>query len=145
MSLLSLFRRHSPGELWLLLEASIELLRVRRRLGRTPFREEAQRLGGEGDTPGERRLEKAMRVGRAVEEAARHLPGETLCLVRALAASRMLDRRRIHNRLVLGVARSGEDRLAAHAWVEVAGQVVVGESGRVGYSELVSFPPGEEL
>lgn len=57
-----------------------------------------------------------------------------LCLPRALAAQAMLRRRGIASRLCLGVARhSGE--LAAHAWVEV------GQDKMVGGSEASAFTP----
>jgi len=49
-----------------------------------------------------------------------------VCLPRALAAQAMLRRRGIASRLCLGVARDGRS-LAAHAWVEIGQQVIVGE------------------
>lgn len=48
-----------------------------------------------------------------------------LCLPRALATQAMLRRRGILSRLHLGVA-CDEGSLAAHAWVEVNGEVIVG-------------------
>jgi Transglutaminase-like superfamily len=49
----------------------------------------------------------------------------TSCLSRSLAAQIMLRRRGIVSRVCLGVA-GGAEALAAHAWVEVGGDVVVG-------------------
>lgn len=50
---------------------------------------------------------------------------KALCLPRALAAQAMLRRRGILSRLYLGVT-CDEGTLAAHAWVEVNGEVIVG-------------------
>jgi hypothetical protein len=70
-------------------------------------------LGGHGD------------VATAIRRARRLVPVAN-CLPQALAAQAMLHRRGIACTLRIGVARDAHDRLEAHAWVEVAGQVVVG-------------------
>lgn len=49
-------------------------------------------------------------------------PWRARCLARALVLSALLARRRVANRLVIGVRLRAGQRLAAHAWVEVAGQ-----------------------
>jgi hypothetical protein len=64
-----------------------------------------------------------------VEWAAKRLPFETKCLPRAMAVSWMLRRRRIGHVVVFAVRppelrESGD---ALHAWVEVAGERVVGD------------------
>ena len=70
----------------------------------------------------------AQRVGWAVTAAARHLPFRTTCLIESLAAHAMLHRRGIVSELRLGVRRpDGPASLAAHAWVEHDGAVVLGE------------------
>jgi len=78
-------------------------------------------------------------VGVAVDRVGAKL--DAVCLPRALAAQAMLRRRGIASRLCLGVAR--EDRsLSAHAWVEIGGQVIVGDvdpaSGQ-GYTSIAQF------
>ena len=50
---------------------------------------------------------------------------QALCLPRALAAQTMLRRRGIASKLCLGVTREG-GALAAHAWVEVGQEMIVG-------------------
>jgi hypothetical protein len=52
-----------------------------------------------------------------------------VCLPRALAAQAMLRRRGIASRLCLGVARDGK-LIAAHAWVEIGGDVIIGQTER---------------
>lgn len=61
-----------------------------------------------------------------------------LCLPRALAAHVMLRRRGIVSRLCLGVARRN-DAVAAHAWVEVGREKVIGETGAEGFTRLAAF------
>ena len=61
-----------------------------------------------------------------------------LCLPRALAAHAMLRRRGIASRLCLGVARDGGE-LAAHAWVEIGEDKIVGGSEADGFTRLAEF------
>jgi Transglutaminase-like superfamily len=61
-----------------------------------------------------------------------------LCLPRALAAHAMLRRRGIASRLCLGVARDSGG-LAAHAWVEIGREIIVGGSGSGGFTRLAEF------
>jgi len=61
-----------------------------------------------------------------------------LCLPKALAAHAMLRRHGIASKLCLGVARdSGE--IAAHAWVEVGKNKIVGNIDAEGFTRLVEF------
>jgi hypothetical protein len=61
-----------------------------------------------------------------------------LCLPRALAAHAMLRRRGIASRLCLGVARDAGE-LAAHAWVEIGEDKIVGGSEAGGFTRLAEF------
>ncbi len=54
------------------------------------------------------------------------IPGGRNCLVRALAAHRMLNRRGIENNLRIGATKNAAYALAAHAWVECDGTNVIG-------------------
>ena len=60
------------------------------------------------------------------------------CLSRALAAHAMLRRRGIASRLCLGVARDG-GALAAHAWVEIGNDKIVGGTEADGFTPLAAF------
>ena len=73
---------------------------------------------------------EARRLGAGVERAAWRLGGAFKCLPKAICAHWMLRRRGIASRLVLA-ARPRQARGAPadlHAWAEVAGGVVIGES-----------------
>ena len=65
-------------------------------------------------------------IGLSVERAAKLIPGTT-CLPKALAAAKMLCSRGYDCDLRLGL-KEDAGRVAAHAWVEVAGEVILGGS-----------------
>lgn len=77
----------------------------------------------------------AEEMARAVERAGRQIPGAR-CLSRALAGSVILARHGHPTSLRIGVRRPGGDGFEAHAWLERAGQVLVG--GPV--TGFVAFP-----
>jgi hypothetical protein len=101
-------------------------LGARRQLGRAPIGAVVERLRAEEARPGavaSDRLEEARRLGRAVARTLALTPGDTRCLVRSLVLIRLLSRRGLAARLVIG-ARTGPDFLA-HAWVEYDGEPVL--------------------
>jgi hypothetical protein len=63
---------------------------------------------------------------------------KALCLPRALAAQTMLRRRGIASRLCLGVARNG-GALAAHAWIEIGRDTIVGGAEAARFTRLAEF------
>jgi hypothetical protein len=81
-------------------------------------------------------LEEARRLGRAVARTLSLLPGDTRCLVRSLVLTRLLARRGIPAKLVIG-ARAAPDFLA-HAWVEYAGDPVL-SPGDGSFARLVEL------
>jgi transglutaminase superfamily protein len=95
--------------------------RARRRLQRSGLREAvaAQRATAStgGDIPDP--VASGRRLGRVVRRTLAVVPADTRCLAQSLTLTRMLSRRGIESRLVIGV-RPGE-RFAAHAWVEHEG------------------------
>lgn len=68
-------------------------------------------------------LQEARRLGHAVTRTLTLVPGDTRCLTRSLVLTRLLARRGIPAKLVIG-ARGGPDFLA-HAWVEHNDQPVL--------------------
>ena len=65
----------------------------------------------------------AKRLGIATLSTLRLLPSDSRCLVRSLVVLRLLARRSLDGRLVIGV-RPGRDFLA-HAWVEYEGRPIL--------------------
>ena len=116
------------AEAWLMLAWSRLLLFF-------PFRRIAPRLGTPGretdfrELPREAQLEMD-RVAEAVRIASRVAWWECKCLVRAMAAMRMLQRRGIDSTLYLGTGRDPAGRLAAHAWLRSGSRYITGAEER---------------
>ena len=81
-------------------------------------------------------LEEARRLGRAVARTLMLVPADTRCLLRSLVLTRLLAKRGIPTKLVIGT-RAAPDFLA-HAWVEYAGAPVL-PVGDGSFSRLVEL------
>lgn len=77
---------------------------------------------------------------RRVERAARRLPGESKCLPQSIALQRLLHCQGIGSRLVIAAAKAepGQAR-EFHAWLEVGGEMVIGQCDPSRYSIVASF------
>jgi hypothetical protein len=111
---------------------------------RVPLRVWRRSLGRVGLPQSKARDEASRRVSIAVRQAAVRLPGSYMCLPQAMAVQWMLRRRRIASALVFG-AHGGGNRstpLELHAWVEIGGQIVIGDDpSRVYISGLTLIQP----
>ena len=67
------------------------------------------------------------RMAWAVAAASRHVPADASCLTQALSTEALLGRMGQRSDLRIGVARDGAE-LEAHAWLEVDGEVVIGDN-----------------
>ena len=76
------------------------------------------------------------RIVWAVTAATRRVPGANGCLVRALVARTLLARHGHPAALRIGVTRGPAGALAAHAWVESEGRVVLGGEVGAGFTPL---------
>jgi len=81
-------------------------------------------------------LQNARRLGWSVARVLAVVPGDTRCLARALVLTRILARRGIAAKLVIG-ARASPDFLA-HAWVEHDGDPVL-DPGDGSFARLVEL------
>ena len=129
MGRLRKFRGLPRGEQRLVLAAAALLAAARLGLWLLPFRT----LHRVARAPGSRPLGAAPgqvavpveRIVWAVGAASRVVPRST-CLVRALAARRLLGRHGHRSELRLGVARSRDGAFEAHAWLEQNDHVLIG-------------------
>jgi hypothetical protein len=80
-------------------------------------------------------------VIRAAVSAGIHSPVGQTCLATALVAQTMLRRHGHDARLRLGVRRNPDGKIAAHAWLEREGLVVVGGPP----SEVATYAPLPEM
>jgi hypothetical protein len=114
---------------FLLLEAAIFVAGYRCALWLLPFR-----LLNKPPRISRRRTATPARLAWAIAAAAARIPRST-CLVRALAARRLLARHGYASTLHLGVARA-PDGLDAHAWLECQGAILLGAPAPGRYTPL---------
>jgi hypothetical protein len=125
----------------LLLEAAVRLTWYKGALWVLPFRWIAPRLGrpaGQPPLATAAELAAARRITWAVHIAARNLPWHSRCLVRAVTAKIMLQRRGLRSTLYLGVRRGDDLEVASHAWLRVGELSLIGGPS-ADYTVLASF------
>ncbi len=112
------------------MEAFLFLGAARLALSMLDFKTLASRLGKKSPSPSiAKRGENspnAKIVGWAVALMSRYTPWESKCLVQAIAAKAMLNRRKIENTLFLGVAKDGAGKMIAHAWIKCGNLALTG-------------------
>jgi hypothetical protein len=81
------------------------------------------------------------RIAWAVLTASRYVPGGSNCLVRATAAESILRGYGYEASLKIGVRRSSEGKLAAHAWLESDGEPILGAFDLESYATLNARQP----
>jgi hypothetical protein len=142
---LTKLRARTWGERGLLLDALLSLGLSRAGILVLPFRRVAALSGlarGESSTAlSPEVVERAVRVGWAVEAAALRSPWKSTCLAQALAATLMLRRRGLPGTLHLGVARNqtGRGQIEAHAWVRCGEETLTGGSRHGRFTTISSF------
>ncbi len=137
-------RRRRFGRVQLAAEIVLAYVEARRALACSPLVVVLARLRGQSRphawlpavAPVEGGLSEAVRLGRAVSRVLAVIPGDTRCLMRALVLIRLLARRGIPARLVIGARPT--PRFLAHAWVEAAGQPVLA-AGDGAFGRLVEL------
>ncbi len=89
-------------------------------------------------------LQTGLDISRAICRAANNTPWESACLVQALSAYRMLQRRSIPGVFYLGVMKdeTSEEKMKAHAWTEVGEKIVTGGAGHEQYSVIAVYKWG---
>lgn len=79
------------------------------------------------------------KIAWAVNAACVRMPGHVTCLRRAIAATVLFNLCGVQVDMLLGVIRGEDKAVAAHAWVERSGKVVVGNLKDL--QEYSTFPP----
>jgi len=108
-----------------------------------PFKRLAPRLGRPmtetphvHDLPAERTVR---RISEAVRVMSRHTFWESQCLVQALAAKKMLERRSMDSTLYLGTAKDKQGNLIAHAWLRSGPVYLTGAGERRLFTAVAVF------
>lgn len=116
---------------WLLIQSAFLLVAVRLALRLFGFRivwKSLTKMGsGSRGRQGDIGTASAESAIWAVEVMSGYLLPNKPCLTKALVAQVLLTRRGCTTSLRIGVARSPEGRLQAHAWLENDGKIVVGD------------------
>ena len=147
MERLGRFLRLPIAERWLLIKAALLLLTIKLGLRLLPLQTLRRFLcratGGLAILhPADHT--SADKVAWAVEAASQHTPGAKSCLTQALAAQVLLTRRGYPALLHIGVARGERGRFQAHAWVESAGEILIGGAEPGQFTPLAVLE-GEDL
>lgn len=129
MGRLSRFLRRPPAERQLLLRTLYLLTRVRLSLWLLPYRTVsgwAQSASQRSQPKGRDSISGIDDICRAITMAARFVPGAS-CLTQALVGQILLGQAGHAVTLQIGVLRKGGGPLQAHAWLESAGRVILGD------------------
>ena len=92
------------------------------------------------EVTGAERTQLRNEVRWAISTLERHLPFQTTCFHRAIAAQAMLRRRKIGAVMYYGAATMPEKGLSAHVWVRDGDEDVVGCLAAKGYHILARYP-----
>ncbi|WP_090981634.1 lasso peptide biosynthesis B2 protein [Paenibacillus sp. CF384] len=82
-------------------------------------------------------------IAQAIGVMSRHTIWESQCMVRAIAASKMLKRRRIGSTLYLGTARDEQGKMIAHAWLRSGPFYVTGAEEMKMFTMVAAFGSDE--
>ncbi|WP_109674116.1 lasso peptide biosynthesis B2 protein [Dyadobacter jejuensis] len=126
---------------WYLLKAGVTLLVIKAGLTFLPFQTFRSRYSRytRGTAPERLTQEQIKEVARSINIMADHLPFQLLCLPRALAAKYLL-RNEPGLVLQIGVELDRVDSFEAHAWVERAGEIIIGDwNETIRYQRLWSW------
>ncbi len=78
-------------------------------------------------------------ISEAVFIMSRHTWWESQCLVMAIAAMKMLERRHIESTLYMGIARECNGDMSAHAWLRSGSYYVSGAVGMERFTVVATF------
>lgn len=80
-----------------------------------------------------------LEISRAIHMASRRTWWESKCLVTAIAAMKMLERRGIDSTLYMGVTRDASGKMIAHAWLRSAHIYLTGADEKDMFTVVATF------
>lgn len=81
-------------------------------------------------------IKKSKLIAGVINGIAARTPWTSTCLIKAVAADRMLQKRGIRHQLHFGVNKGKGKTLEAHAWLSVEGEVIVGGENHESFEEV---------
>lgn len=124
----------------ILVEALAALALASLAIALLPFRRVAAIASPPGRGPERTDLETVRRARSALIGWSRRVPWRAVCFQKGLALHWMLRRRGIRSVLLYGV-RQDVDGIAAHVWIDVDGETVIGGEEAPTFACLARFPP----
>lgn len=76
---------------------------------------------------------------KSMHRVARFLPLRIKCFARALTARRMLKKKDIPSTIYFGVAKEGQNKLIAHAWLRSGDTIVTGKEEMGRFTPILFF------
>jgi len=108
-----------------------------------PFSKLAKKMGALGvessETYNEELHPYILKVRRMVMTASKNTPWESLCMVQALTAQKLLNNKKIDSTIYFGLSKNEKNEPIAHAWLKHGGKIVVGEKGVERFSVVAKF------
>jgi hypothetical protein len=126
MRLIRKLLRLSRKERWLLLQSAWLLISIRVALAVVPFKWLLDRISLDRHSDVTLASSDVERIVWSIEAVSRRLSFGRTCLIKALTAKFLLDRRGYCADLRIGVARGAAGQLEAHAWIECGSTIVIG-------------------
>lgn len=85
-------------------------------------------------------IKEVKTIGWAVERTSLVLPWEGLCLIKALAAQRILIKYKLKGTIFMGVKKdSDKNKLEAHAWLKYNDIFLTGKAGHKDFTVVSKF------
>ena len=79
------------------------------------------------------------RISQAIHIMSRYTFWESQCLVKAIAAMKMLEKRKIESTLYLGTGKDEQGAFAAHAWLRSGPYYISGSEGMEKFTVVSKF------
>lgn len=136
MMVFSGLRRLTNFELKLLPEALFHLFFFRIQVSFQPSKQYLPRNAGQSGFLSEEKKSQSNSVAKIINGLSVRVPWSATCLVKVLAADKMLKKRGIPHTIHFGVKKSPAGEMEAHAWLSVNNRVVIGGENLVDYKEI---------
>jgi hypothetical protein len=135
----------SPKQMLLLMEAYL-YLGWARLLKQLPFSSVAPSLGTHMSETNYEKMESDRplieKISKVIHTMSRFTFWESQCLVKAVAAMKMLERRGLESTLYLGTAKEEDGKMVAHAWLRSGAYYVTGAEEMGKFTVVSTFGNG---
>ncbi|OIK09384.1 stage V sporulation protein S [Bacillus sp. MUM 116] len=81
----------------------------------------------------------AKKISQSIHLISKYTFWESQCLVKAMAAMKMLEKRKVESTLYLGTAKDEDGKLIAHAWLRTGPYFVTGSEGMEKFTVVATF------